>query len=632
MSLTELKKKYEQAKIDYNRGYPTMTDEEFDELEEEIRRNFPDDSEFTYETGIQDPVEKSSLLPVPMPSLKKIKTQEELARWKEKNQAKEYIITAKLDGVSAEWVMSSKTLLTRHDGITGKDISIHSNIRGLVSGTSFLDDDDSGSDFIVRGEIMLSKRSKLADGAARNIAAGILNRKERTNDSGELSFVAYEICKPVNISPLRQLKILESLGFEVCRHVVLQSSDLNSNNLLDIFESFEREDENHFKYDGVVIYPDIPRPDNFSHEIKNSSIVLPDDRRAWKVRRNQIVMSTTVIDVEWNVGFNGKMTPVLIIEPVIIDDVKISRVTAHNAKVINSNKIGQGSIVSISRSNDTIPYLHGVIESTEAQMPDCDWEWKGETDIYEVGMSDERLKAEIKKSLDALGAENVGPAMIEKLFNSGFNNLFKIYAAPAKKFEIMDRVGPVMAQKIYNGLRAKKNSWDLSDLMVASLCFPQLVGKSKLSSYLLKYPDWNGWNRTDTVFGISSDVVGKIVACVPKFQDWYEKFRKIADIEFSTSAEEFLSDDYSAPQAARATPVALPVAKNRPVVAFTGGINKKIQQDLDKAGYDSKDSVTKNVVLLIYTDKIKGSTNYQKAEKYGIRCIKDTDFSLSDLQ
>lgn len=603
-SIEEIKKKYENLKQEYEDGIPSVTDEEFDEFEEWIKLNFPE-QDFIYETGVKS-FDDGDKLPIPMPSLKKIKTQEELARWVGKFPCKEYIVTAKLDGISAEWIMNTKTLLTRHDGINGKNISLHvDNIQGLIS----------EGNYIVRGEIILGKDSYLSTGACRNICAGILNRKEKTNDSKELKFVAYEICYPVDISPIEQLKALQRMGFEVCRHVVV--SDLSPDFLSETFEAFEKEDS-HFNYDGVVIYPDIARDKNFEHEIKNSRVTLPDDRRAWKVRVNQKRENTRVIEVSWNVGASGKMIPVIVHEPVMIDSVKISRVTGHNAKVIFGNKIGPDSIITISRSNDTIPKLEGIVQSTEAQMPsDCKWEWRGETDIYQIGDSLQRTLSEIKKTLDKLGVENVGEGTIDKMISIGLDDIFKIYKASRRDFMRMERIGEKSADNIYKGLRKNMDNWKIVDLMVSSLCFPQLVGESKLNALITKYPDWKNWSSSVSVFGISNVVLPTIVECVPKFSEWYEKFKE------ATGIKDFESGETSEVQTVS--------NQVRPYVCFTGGIDPTIQAILNRHGYDAKDSITKTAKLLIYKDNNKKSSKHLTAEKYGIKCVHVSNFDPKDL-
>lgn len=666
MSLLELKQKYTEAKKFYNDGEkPLMTDEEFDELENQIRLMYPNDCQFTYDTDTLAP-EGSDKLPIPMPSLKKIKTQHEIDLWLKKYSAKEYLVTAKLDGISAEWIPAKNILMTRYDGINGRDISIHAeNIQGLVypgatendyrkyiNSRAFEIEKDSSLitdfssldklvnnvrqewndndtieylcdmsrnheemakvDLIIRGEIMLRKDSPIINGPFRNVCAGIINRKEKTLDSRYLEFIAYEICNPVDMKPIDQIKTLENFGFKVCRNVTLDK--ITAENLSNIFENFEQEDP-HFGYDGVVIYPNDAREKDFQHEIRNSKVVLPEDRRAWKVRRNKKVHETKVIDVEWTARTRGKLVPVVVYEEIEIDGANYSRATGHNAKMINENKIGPGSVIGIIRSNDTIPKIEAVITQTTPKFPDCQWEWRGDVDIYQTEVTDEQLISQNEKALKALRTENVGPAVVKKLFDCGFTDLAKIYSAKVQDFLKLPSVKDKSAANIYNGLRKSQSSWTIVTLMVASQCFPALVGESKLDAMMKVNSDWKNWNRNATVFGISKDVVAKIVDCVEAFEEWYDNFPiKIEQVNRNNS-----NDDEET------------VAKTGKTVVFTGVRDKALEQEFLKRGWDVADSVTKKVTLVLYKNGDKKTASHEKAEKYGIKCVEISSFKIGDL-
>lgn len=656
MFLPELKNLYINAKKAYNDGEPLMSDEEFDALENRIRLEYPKDCEFTYETDTVAP-EESDKLPIPMPSLKKIKTEHEMNLWLGKGYlAEEYVVTAKLDGISAEWIPSKNLLMTRYDGINGRDISVHiENIRGLVypgakekdyrnyisSRASVIGKDpDLITDFssldnliknvrekwqdgetieylcdmsrereemaqfnlIIRGEIMLRKDSKIINGPFRNVCAGIVNRKEETDDAKELEFVAYEICNPPHMKPSDQIELLKYYEFKVCRNVVV--TKLTADDLSEIFDSFEKEDP-FYGYDGVVIYPNVSRPEDFKHEIRNSKVVLPEDRRAWKVRKNQKVYSTKVLKVEWNTKSDGKMVPVIIYETITIDGVECNRVSGHNAKIIKDNGIGPGSEVIIVRANDTIPKLEGVISQMEPQFPsECDWEWRGQTDIYQVSVSKEQLLSRIEKSLGALETDKVGPSIIEKLFHSGFDDVFKIYSASEKDFLILPGVRDATANNIYNGLRKNQEKWTIVTLMVASLCFPPLVGESKLSAMLENNPDWKNWNTNCNVYGISSDTVAKICASVPSFEEWLNKFPiKIADRSKKITTKE--------------------------IIVFTGVRSSDLERDFRNLGHTIAENVTKKTTLLIFKNSDKKTSSHLKAEGYGIKCLEISSVDIS---
>ncbi|MCL1848782.1 MAG: helix-hairpin-helix domain-containing protein, partial [Clostridiales bacterium] len=70
--------------------------------------------------------------------------------------------------------------------------------------------------------------------------------------------------------------------------------------------------------------------------------------------------TTQLIDVEWNVGRTGKITPTAILEPVELAGVTVSRATLNNMDDILRKKVSIGATVFVRRSNDVIPEIMGV--------------------------------------------------------------------------------------------------------------------------------------------------------------------------------------------------------------------------------------------------------------------------------
>lgn len=81
---------------------------------------------------------------------------------------------------------------------------------------------------------------------------------------------------------------------------------------------------------------------------------------AYKYEADQYL--TKLLDVEWNVGRTGKVTPVAILDPVDIDGVTVSRATLNNYDDIERKKVRLGSMVLIRRSNDVIPEILTAVD------------------------------------------------------------------------------------------------------------------------------------------------------------------------------------------------------------------------------------------------------------------------------
>lgn len=72
--------------------------------------------------------------------------------------------------------------------------------------------------------------------------------------------------------------------------------------------------------------------------------------------------STILLDVEWNVGRTGKVTPTAILEPVEIGDVTVQRATLNNYDDILRKNVAINARVLVRRSNDVIPEILGTLE------------------------------------------------------------------------------------------------------------------------------------------------------------------------------------------------------------------------------------------------------------------------------
>ncbi len=75
--------------------------------------------------------------------------------------------------------------------------------------------------------------------------------------------------------------------------------------------------------------------------------------------------TTKLIEVQWNVGRTGKVTPIAILEPVEIAGATVRRATLNNYDDILRKKVALGSRVLIRRSNEVIPEIMGVVDTEE---------------------------------------------------------------------------------------------------------------------------------------------------------------------------------------------------------------------------------------------------------------------------
>ena len=124
-----------------------------------------------------------------------------------------------------------------------------------------------------------------------------------------------------------------------------------------------------YDIDGVVIAIDDIR----TRELLGYTVKFPKWAIAYKFEAQEA--TTKLLDVEWNVGRSGRVGPTAILEPVELAGVTVKRATLNNMDDIKRKGVMIGADVFIRRSNDVIPEIMGVVESslenaTEIKVPE----------------------------------------------------------------------------------------------------------------------------------------------------------------------------------------------------------------------------------------------------------------------
>jgi DNA ligase (NAD+) len=115
--------------------------------------------------------------------------------------------------------------------------------------------------------------------------------------------------------------------------------------------------------DGLVIKINDMR----TREVLGYTLKFPRWAVAYKFEAEET--TTKLVDVIWNVGRTGKVTPTAILEPVDIGGVTVKRATLNNWDDIIRKKVSINSRVLIRRSNDVIPEIMGIMDSEEQTYP-----------------------------------------------------------------------------------------------------------------------------------------------------------------------------------------------------------------------------------------------------------------------
>lgn len=292
----------------YYLGTPIISDEEYDALA----------TKYSEEVGYSDNFKYSHLFK--MYSLQKVFEGEEKDPFSNVNGT--LVTSPKLDGAAVSLRYSNGSLalgLTRGDGKKGIDIT--DKLRMLVP--EFL---PIMGEVQVTGEVVCP--SEVPN--ARNVAAGALNLKNLADFAlRPLTFVAYDVYPKANDLWTKDLQVLQSAGF----NVVTQSN------------------WSMYPHDGIVFRID----ENEIFESMGHTAHHPRGAYAFKKRAEGVV--TKLKDVLWQVGKSGVVSPVAVLDPVIVGEATVSRATLHNMRYIDELGLEIGCNVEVIRSGEIIPRI-----------------------------------------------------------------------------------------------------------------------------------------------------------------------------------------------------------------------------------------------------------------------------------
>ena len=378
----------------YVKAMPEISDLEYDKLFDELvelEKKYP---EYASENSPTKRVgsDLDNTFPerehtIPVLSLDKEYTVEGLEKWITKtitNAGRRvgFVVEEKIDGASIVLYYKNgklDTALTRGNGIVGNDVS--ENIRTIKQIPLQIHDT---ADIAVRGEIYIEKsefsgynrtfEDKYAN--PRNLAAGSLrNIKSAVVAKVPLKIFTYEgyFTPSTAGDHIHILAKLKENGFRI------------NNNMGYFTDEPEKRAEIEKKLPEIAIGPiseltayvrrRLEERETLDHEIDGLVIKVNeiDVREAlgytahhprWAValKFDAPTAETRLKDIQVQVGRNGRVTPVGILEPVKIAGSTVSRATLHNQEYIEMLELGLGDFVGISKRGDIIPAVEKVLE------------------------------------------------------------------------------------------------------------------------------------------------------------------------------------------------------------------------------------------------------------------------------
>lgn len=430
---------------------------------------------------------------VPMLSLDNAFSEEEFAafnrRIKERvmdNKELTFCCEPKLDGLAVSIIYRDGVLVqaaTRGDGMVGENIT--QNVKTIRNVPLKLRGDDFPAELEVRGEVFMdsagfaklnSEAEKRGDKVfvnPRNAAAGSLRQLDsKVTAKRPLMFYAYSTGLVADgqlpEDHYQQLAKLTDWGLPLCPETKLVEGQQAA---LDYYQDIlTRRSSLAYEIDGVVIKVN----DKKLQERLGFVARAPRWAIAFKFPAQEEI--TQLLDVEFQVGRTGAITPVARLEPVFVGGVTVSNATLHNGDEIARLGVKIGDTVIIRRAGDVIPQITQVVlerrsdDAKDIEFPDtcpiCDSHVErieGEAVARCTGglVCQAQRKQAIKHfaSRKALDVDGLGDKIVDQLVD---RELIKtpadLFILKQGHFESLERMGPKSAKNLVNALQDAKQT------------------------------------------------------------------------------------------------------------------------------------------------------------------------------
>jgi len=299
-----------------------------------------------------------------MTSLQDAFSEDELMAFANRVGETPLIVEQKIDGLSVSVEYNGGVLTrasTRGDGFVGEDITENAKtISSLPKAIKYTESIE------IRGEVYLSKESfaKLEEGKnPRNAAAGALRQKDpKIAKSRGLDIFVFDIlnCDKAFETDSEQLAFLGSLGFPTIPPKKVANIEEAISEIKNIGKI---RSELPYDIDGAVI-----KVDNIAARQKlGATSKFPKWAVAFKYPPTEL--STKLLGIEVQVGRTGVLTPVAVLDPVLLDGSTVAKATLHNKEQISRLDIRIGDNVFVRKAGDVIPEIIAVANRESGSVP-----------------------------------------------------------------------------------------------------------------------------------------------------------------------------------------------------------------------------------------------------------------------
>ncbi|MBM3186565.1 MAG: NAD-dependent DNA ligase LigA [Bacteroidetes bacterium] len=476
---------------------PEISDYDFDMLLlklQELEKEFP---QFAYDNSPTkrvggDITKKFETVEhrFPMLSLSNSYSEEEIVDWVNRvkkiiDEEIEYVCELKYDGVAIGIRYENGQLtraVTRGDGEKGEDVT--NNVRTIRSVPLKLKG-DFPEDFEIRGEIFMpqkqfqklnSEREEIGEtpfANPRNTASGTLKLQdskivaERGLDS--YLYGLYGVNHNLK-GHFEAVNEAGNWGFKVpsVKNRFIEKTN-SIEGIMDFIHYWDKQRENlEFEIDGIVL-----KVNSYSQQQKlGFTAKSPRWAIAFKFKANRV--ETKLLEVTYQVGRTGAITPVANLEPVSLGGTTVKRASLHNADQIEKLDLHQGDFVFVEKGGEIIPKIVGINEQkrTESNLkiefivdcPECQTKLirrEGEAQHYCPNENfcppQEKGRIEHFISRKALNIDGLGVETIDLLYSKGLiRNCADLYEITFEQIVSLDRMAEKSADNLLKSIEISK--------------------------------------------------------------------------------------------------------------------------------------------------------------------------------
>lgn len=634
----------------YVEDNPQISDTEYDTLYKQLEKLEENHPEYILENSptqrvgdrILDEFEKITHK-VPMLSLSNTFSTEDLRDFDARisklvpDHSVEYICELKIDGLAISIKYENGRLAsaaTRGDGSVGEDVT--ENIKTIFSIPKVLKDNRT---FEVRGEVYLPRKSfellnseresnnEVLFANPRNAAAGSLRQLDsKITAKRRLSAFIYSIVGDESIvsqenalNTAKEYNLPVNPNFKLCKNI---------DEVIDYINYWTENKKNlPYDIDGIVI-----KVNSYSTQ-EEVGYTQKSPRWATAYKFPEEELATKLLDVELSVGRTGIITPVAILDPIVISGSTVSKASLHNKDIIDELDIHIGDMVVVKKAGEIIPKVVRVVRelrtegSTKYTMPNtcpsCGQQtYTKENDPFTRCKNPDCPDQNIRRiihfaSRDALNIEGLGDKVVTTLYEKGIiAHTIDLFSLEREKLISLDRMGEKSVDNLLNAIEnSKQNCLDKVIFALGILNVGKKAGKILAEKYL------NLTNLMNATLDelVNLDDVGQITAeSILDYLSDENNIKFINDLikvgmNPQYEVQEVNTDNIFAGKTVVLTGKLVELTRN------------EAKEYLEKYGAKVTGSVTSKTDLVIAGEK--AGSKLAKAEQLGIRVINEEEFA-----